>query len=102
MRAATPGLQPSSICPPRRSRRRLLICLISAAAEIAEVLGLQNQLRGNRRRILAAVKTDPRSRAFEQHRHRNRGFIKWGETQVPGVAAQLVVKDGLFMLTDDL
>jgi hypothetical protein len=49
---------------PRRSLCRL-ISLRSATPKVTKRIRLQYQLRGDRRSVLAAVKTDARARALE-------------------------------------
>src|SRR5580765_2837989 len=85
-----------------RRPRWLRRLLIRTGTEITEILCFQNQLCGDGRCILAAVETDARPRAFEQHSHGDYRFVQRRETQIPGVATQLVIEDGLFMLADDL
>src|SRR6266436_2265102 len=81
----------------RRLLSGRLARLISSRAKITQRLRLQNQLRRDRRRILATVKTDSGAGAFKQHGHRNYRSVERRKAQIPRIAAQLVSENGLFM-----
>src|ERR1043166_1358270 len=103
--AAKPFLricQASSFSPLRRSWLSRLLVLLGPASKITQRFCFKNKLRGDRPRILAAVKTDSGPGAFEQHRHGHHGSIERREAQVPCVAPELICEDSLFVLADDL
>src|SRR6266436_4069662 len=85
----------------RRLLSGRLARLISSRAKITERLRFQNKLRRDRRSILAAVKTDSGARTFKQHCHRHQRFFERRKAQIPRVAALLVIKNSLFVLSDD-
>ena len=80
---------------------RRLIAWRRSGAKIAKRFGFQNQLRRDRRSVLAAVKTDAGTRTLKQHRHRHDGFLKRRKTEIPRIAALLVIENSFLMLSDD-